>query len=140
MVQFHCAFIRYEKGLSVEEIWSEAGSKREIETDAANTHSQTDIANKNDEESVELTFEADENNSNDEDEIESVLKEDESNDKVDASNMESSRKSPIGNYEMVDKVKHNMVGSGGDDDDDGGGDLDDLDAEIAKELAELDDI
>lgn len=130
IVKFHCAYIRYEKGLSVEEIWSVGSNQCETDPDVASAHSQSKVINNNDEVSVELTFEAADENDNDEDEIESVLKEDTTNVKGDASEIESSRKSPLDNYEMVNKVQPDM------EDDD----LDDLDAEIAKELAELDDI
>lgn len=114
----------------MEEIWSVGSNQCETDPDVASAHSQSKVINNNDEVSVELTFEAADENDNDEDEIESVLKDDPTNVKGDASEIESSRKSPLDNYEMVDKVQPNM------EDDD----LDDLDAEIAKELAELDDI
>lgn len=126
---FHCAYIRYEKGLSVEEIWVETGSKPSIEQDASGTHSQTQIANE--ESSVELTFEADDKDDNDDDaEIESVLNEVTDHAKSDTVETTSSTKSATNEYEMINEVQDKIEGD----------DLDDLDAEIARELAELEDI
>lgn len=117
---FHCALIRYEKGLSVEEIWAVDG-ERKAESGESNEKSTEKVQ---DEESVELTFEPDENEA----EIESILNEDD--DITDTGNS-SLAKSSGSDYEIVDKD---------DGDDDVGEDLDELDAEIAKELAEIDDL
>lgn len=119
-IQFHCALIRYEKGLSVEEIWAVDG-ERKAEHKESNEKSTEKVQ---DEESVELTFEPDENEA----EIESILNEDD--DLTDTGNS-SLAKSSGSDYEIVDKD---------DGDDDVGEDLDELDAEIAKELAEIDDL
>lgn len=119
-IQFHCALIRYEKGLSVEEIWAVEGEQK-ADNEESNEKS---VEKAKDEESVELTFEPDE----DEAEIESILNEDD--DITDTGNS-SLAKSSGSDYEIVDKD---------DGDDDVGEDLDELDAEIAKELAEIDDL
>jgi len=145
---FHCAFIRYEKGLSVEEIWAvgqpnyETGHDDIVADAKSQTQSTKNENNNNDEVSIELTFEADENDNHDVDvdvdvdEIESALNEGETTDvKVGASASKigsSNKQSPLGSYELVDTSHVKTEGH-----DDG---LDDLDAEIEKELAELDDI
>ena len=118
-MQFHCALIRYEKGLGVEEIWAVDGEQK-AEHEESNEKSAEKVQ---DEGSVELTFEPDENEA----EIESILNEDD--DITDTCNS-SLAKSSGSDYEIVDK-------DGGDD---VGEDLDELDAEIAKELAEIDDL
>jgi hypothetical protein len=123
--------MRYEKGLSVEEIWA-AESNPVSEEKVVSAPSQSRIANEADDDSVELTFEVDGNeDDDDEKEIESVLKEDTESANADEAEMESSKKSTAAaGYEIVNRAPGKMEGD----------DLDDLDAEIAKELAELDDI
>lgn len=115
---FHCAFIRYEKGLSVDEIWAiQAETSADVEkavVDSASRQSLDDTG------SVELTFE------HDDDEAE---EEDDDDDATGPGNA-SATKSTTSEYEMVDDLSEKM------DDEE----LDELDAEIAKELAEIDDL
>lgn len=118
-LQFHCAFIRYEKGLSVDEIWAiQAETSADVEkavVDSASRQSLDDTG------SVELTFE------HDDDEAE---EEDDDDDDATGPGNASATKSTTSEYEMVDDLSEKM------DDEE----LDELDAEIAKELAEIDDL
>lgn len=121
-LQFHCAFIRYEKGLSVEEIWAiraePADNKAAPESPSSQNIDETG--------SVELTFEPDD----DEAEIESVLNEDDDDATGTGAGNPSTPKSAISEYEMVDAESDKMDDA----------ELDELDAEIERELAEIEDI
>lgn len=123
-MQFHCAFIRYEKGLSVEEIWAIQAEPVENKALPESPSGQ----NVDDTESVELTFEPDD----DEAEIESVLNEDDDDATGTGAGTgnTSTTKSAISEYEMVDAESDRMDDA----------ELDELDAEIARELAEIEDI
>jgi len=121
-LQFHCAFIRYEKGLSVEEIWAIQAEPDENKAAPESPSGQ----NLDETGSVELTFEPDD----DEAEIESVLNEDDDDATGTGAGNTSAAKSTISEYEMVDSESDKMDDA----------ELDELDAEIERELAEIEDI
>jgi len=123
---FHCAFIRYEKGLSVEEIWSvhEHGQQSDPSSSAKAGHGSVagsvaslhGHSNADDEDSVELTFEPDDGD-------DYHPEEEDDGGVVDAPETDSS------DFELVDRASDNAL-----DDEE----LDELEAEIARELEEID--
>lgn len=113
---FHCAYIRYTVGLSVEEIWSV--TTEPITSDKDKSLSESSHNGDDDNQSVELTFAA------------------ENDDSIHSShldNTEDDAKSSVehdSDYEVIDDAPDSMDGE----------ELDELDAEIARELAEIDDL
>ena len=126
---FHCAYTRYEEGLSVDEIWSQ--KPKSVVSKASEASLQNDMID--DDESVEFEFEEDEENS-------SILNESNQSQTLPATlatktnspnvvNSGQSVSSASGNsYEIVNEAPINN-----EEEDD---DLDDLEAEIARELGE----
>lgn len=115
-MKFHCAYIRYTVGLSVEEIWSV--TTEPITSDKDKSLSESPHNGDDDNQSVELTFAA------------------ENDDSIHSShldNTEDDAKSSVehdSDYEVIDDAPDSMDGE----------ELDELDAEIARELAEIDDL
>lgn len=136
---FHCAYTRYKEGLSVDEIWSQkpkasiTNDMNSVVSKASEASLQNDMMD--DDESVELEFEEDEENS-------SILNESNQSHTLPATlatktsspnvvNSGQSVSSASGNsYEIVNEAP---INNEDEDDDD---DLDDLEAEIARELGE----
>ncbi len=151
---FHCAYTRYQQGLSVEEIWSSKPKaiitgNNEVNTSSTNIHQANeptlnDIIADEDDETVELDLD---------EEVDNVLEEDNDDanqsqhsipnatsaaSEVDVQNGEmpdpkekqSTRSDSVSEFEIVNEAIANIDNS--DDLDD----LDDLEAEIARELGE----
>lgn len=118
---FHCAYIRYTAGLSVEEIWS---VQSEPITNNKDANKSASLDNIDDAKSVELIFEQNESEKQSTASIHDDLDVDVQGDIVNTSPDNS-------DYELVDDA----LTSGMDEEE-----LDELDAEIARELAEIDDL
>lgn len=121
VLQFHCAYIRYTAGLSVEEIWS---VQSEPITNNKDANESASLDNIDDAKSVELIFEQNESEKQSTASIHDDLDVDVQGDIVNTSPDNS-------DYELVDDA----LTSGMDEEE-----LDELDAEIARELAEIDDL
>lgn len=119
---FHCAYIRYTAGLSVEEIWSVQSKPITTDVAAESVSAAASLHEIEDENSVELTFEANEPD------IKSVASSVHDVGDADAHGEIVNSSPENSEYEIVD-------GEGM-----GEEELDELDAEIARELAEIDDL
>lgn len=134
---FHCAHTRYEKGLSVDEIWSQK-PKASIMTSSASEASKASIQHDmmdDDESSVELEFEDEDTTSNGDTtkQTESApAANKEASSTTSPSAMKSTNSDTSGSansYEVVNESASNIEENDLDD-------LDDLEAEIARELGE----